>query len=307
MKKYLIAVVGATAIGKTTKAIELAKHYNTEILSADSRQFFKQMKIGTAVPTKQELSQVKHHFIQHKNIQENYSVGDFQRDAKALLENLFKEKNVVVAVGGSGLYVDALTEELDDFPKIKPGLREELKQKLNDEGIEFLQEKLKELDPIYYQRVDTKNPHRMIRALEVCISAKKPYSGFLNGKKTKKEYRVITLGLKAEREVIYQRINQRVDRMIREGLIAEAQELIPYKKLNALQTVGYRELFDFFDKKTDLFQAIENIKANTRKFAKRQETWWRKKQEIVWVDYDQHPKEIIQKIENKMQENYTNC
>jgi len=283
-KKILLTVVGPTAIGKTSLAIDLALHFGTEIISCDSRQFFKEMSIGTAVPSSEELAQVKHHFIQHKSIFDTYSVGDFERDAITLLKELFKQHNVVIMVGGSGLYADTVVYGLDDFPEVSPEIRNELNELYQKQGITYLQTRLKDLDPIQYTQMDVQNPQRMMRALEVCIASGKPYSSFLNKKETLRDFTNITIGLTAEREVVYNRINERVELMLENGLLIEAQTLFPHKKLNALQTVGYRELFNFFEGKTSLDFAIEEIKKNTRRFAKRQYTWFHKNKDINWFN-----------------------
>ena len=286
-KKILLTVVGPTAIGKTSLAIDLALHFGTEIISCDSRQFFKEMSIGTAVPSSEELAQVKHHFIQHKSIFDTYSVGDFERDAITLLKELFKQHNVVIMVGGSGLYADTVVYALDDFPEVSPEIRNELNELYQKQGITYLQTRLKDLDPIQYTQIDVQNPQRMMRALEVCIASGKPYSSFLNKKETLRDFTNITIGLTAEREVVYNRINERVELMLENGLLIEAQTLFPHKKLNALQTVGYRELFNFFEGKTSLDFAIEEIKKNTRRFAKRQYTWFHKNKDINWFEINQ--------------------
>lgn len=286
-KKILLTVVGPTAIGKTSLAIDLALHFGTEIISCDSRQFFKEMSIGTAVPSSEELAQVKHHFIQYKSIFDTYSVGDFERDAITLLKELFKQHNVVIMVGGSGLYADTVVYGLDDFPEVSPEIRNELNELYQKQGITYLQTRLKDLDPIQYTQMDVQNPQRMMRALEVCIASGKPYSSFLNKKETLRDFTNITIGLTAEREVVYNRINERVELMLENGLLIEAQTLFPHKKLNALQTVGYRELFNFFEGKTSLDFAIEEIKKNTRRFAKRQYTWFHKNKDINWFEISQ--------------------
>ncbi|GIZ16460.1 tRNA (adenosine(37)-N6)-dimethylallyltransferase MiaA [Capnocytophaga catalasegens] len=298
--KFLIVISGATAIGKTHLAISLAQHFQTEIISSDSRQFFKEMEIGTAVPNKNELAMAPHHFIQHKSIFEKYSVGDFERDAIKLLNELFLKHNLVIMVGGSGLYTASVLNGLDEFPDVPESIRLQLKEEYNKKGILFLQEKLKSLDPLQYTRMDIDNPQRVIRALEVCIACSKPYSSFLNKKNTLRNFIPIEIGLTAERSIIYNRINQRVEAMLESGLIKEVQSLHPYKNLNALQTVGYRELFDFFDKKTNLHTSIENIKKNTRNFAKRQNTWFQKQTQITWFDYQSPLQFIIQHIEKEI-------
>ncbi|WP_422079787.1 tRNA (adenosine(37)-N6)-dimethylallyltransferase MiaA [Ulvibacterium sp.] len=298
--KFLINVVGPTAIGKTKMAIALAQHFNTEIISADSRQFYKEMHIGTAVPSREELNAAPHHFIQCKSIFESYSVGDFERDALSLLEQLFAQKNTVVMVGGSGLYINAVTKGLDKFPEIAPEIRQNLNKRLEIEGIEALQKQLKRLDPLYYSNVDLENPHRLIRALEVCIGTGKPYSSFLKGKNQKRFFSTINVGLQADRKVIYDRIDQRVDLMMEEGLLEEAKSLHPHKKENALQTVGYKELFNHLEGMWELDFAIAEIKKNTRRFAKRQLTWFRKDESILWFPYDGDVDGVIRSIKDKM-------
>lgn len=295
----LICVIGPTAIGKTSLAIALAKGLNTEILSADSRQFYKEMSIGTAVPSEDELAVVPHHFIQNKSIFDDYSVGDFEKEALSFLNDMFfpqdseKAYNSFVMVGGSGLYVDAIIKGLDYFPEIRPGIREDLNMLLKEKGIEYLQEKLEQADPDYYSKVDKENPHRLIRALEVFISSGKPYSSFLNQKSAKRNFNTILIGLKADREVIYDRINRRVDLMMESGLLEEAKTLHKYKNWNALQTVGYKEIFDFLEGKSSKEEAVEEIKKNTRRFAKRQLTWYRKNPDVNWFDYKTNPDEIL--------------
>ncbi|MGJ8658784.1 MAG: tRNA (adenosine(37)-N6)-dimethylallyltransferase MiaA [Cellulophaga fucicola] len=298
--KTLISVVGPTAIGKTKLAIVLAQHFSTEIISADSRQFFKEMTIGTAVPDTDELTAAPHHFIQHKSILESYSVGNFEKDALKKLEQLFTEKDIVVMVGGSGLYVDAVAKGLDNFPAVDSSIREDLNVLFNNKGIIALQEKLATLDPEYYNKVDKDNPHRLIRALEVCIGSGKPYSTFLNQEKPKRPFSIITVGIMADREIIYDRINTRVDIMVQNGLLEEAKALLEHQNLNALQTVGYRELFQFFSGNWTLEFAISEIKKNTRRFAKRQLTWFKRNKETHWVNYNDDSKEIIEAIEDKL-------
>ena len=300
MKKIVISVVGPTAIGKTKLAIHIAQHYAAEIISADSRQFFKEMHIGTAVPEREELQAAKHHFIQNKSINNIYSVGDFEKEALETIEKLHKENSIVVLVGGSGLYIDAVTKGLDKFPKIDPCIRIELNLALETKGLTFLQNQLKEFDSEYYAKVDLENPHRIIRALEVCIGSGLPYSSFLSDKKDNRPFQVITVGLTADREVIYERINKRVDIMIKEGLLDEVKSLEPYKDLNALQTVGYRELFLYLNKEWTLEFAISEIKKNTRRFAKRQQTWFKKNTNTIWVAYDYKSNEVFSDIDTKI-------
>jgi len=302
MAKTLISVVGPTAIGKTKLAIALAKEYQTSIISADSRQFFKEMKIGTAVPSLEELYTIPHYFIQHKSILELYSVGDFERDAIAIIEKLFQNNEVIVMVGGSGLYIDAVAKGLDNFPEVNPEIRINLNDKLEKEGIIALQEELKLTDPSYYKKVDSQNPHRLIRALEICIGTGKPYSSFLDKKKSKRPFKIITVGVEADRELIYDKINQRVDVMMNEGLLEEVKTLLPYKHLNALQTVGYKELFMYFEDKCTLEFAISEIKKNTRRFAKRQLTWFRKNDSTIWMPHNATVPMILEKIKNNTNE-----
>ncbi|MBW2938385.1 tRNA (adenosine(37)-N6)-dimethylallyltransferase MiaA [Aureisphaera sp. CAU 1614] len=285
LKPLLVCIVGPTAIGKTALSIKLANAFNTEIISADSRQFFKEMTIGTAVPTKEELNSAKHYFIQNKSISENYSVGDFERDAIELLEELFKKHQVVLMVGGSGLYVDAVVKGLDSFPEVPYNIRKQLKSQFEEKGIEYLQKQLKVLDPVYFEEVDIQNTQRVIRALEVCKASGKPFSSFRKNKEINRNFDTLYIGLTADREVIYERINQRVDLMIKDGLLKEVEKLKAFRHLNALQTVGYRELFDYFDGTLNLEEAISEIKKNTRRFAKRQGTWFRKNATIEWFDY----------------------
>lgn len=298
-KPLLICVVGATAIGKTSLAIKLAKAFNAEIISADSRQFFKEMNIGTAVPSKEELEAATHHFIQNKSIFEDYSVGDFEREAIPFLDNYFGKKKIAVMVGGSGLYVDAVVKGLDNFPEVPSEIREQLNTELNEEGIEILQNELRKIDPDYFGKVDLQNPHRLIRALEIYRATGKPYSSFLNKEIANRNFESLFIGLTAERETIYARINHRVDKMVDEGLIAEAKALWPHKEKNALQTVGYRELFDYFDGNISLEEAISEIKKNTRRFAKRQNTWFKKNEAIHWFNFETDPTEIIHFIKEK--------
>ncbi|MEZ4802865.1 MAG: tRNA (adenosine(37)-N6)-dimethylallyltransferase MiaA [Gelidibacter sp.] len=301
--KFLISIVGPTAIGKTALSIKLANHYNTEIISADSRQFFKEMSVGTAAPTPTELSSAKHHFIHHKSVNEDYNVGEFERDAIQLLDYLFKKKDIVIMVGGSGLYVDAIIKGLDEFPEIDSSIRESLNLQLQSKGLEHLQQQLKEIDPISYKKIAVDNPHRVIRALEVCIGTGKPYSTFLNKEKQERNFKIISIGLTAEREVIYDRINQRVDDMMANGLLNEVKSLIPKQHLNALNTVGYKELFNYLNGEWTLEFAISEIKKNSRRFAKRQLTWFRKNDDITWFDYTSDIKNIVKVIENQIETN----
>jgi len=296
MNKILISIVGPTAIGKTTLAIALAQHFNTEIISADSRQFYKEMTIGTAVPSNEELQAAPHHFIQHRSIKENYTVGDFEKEALQTLEILFKEKDIAILVGGSGLYVDAVTKGLDYFPAVAPQIRATLNEILDKEGVEALQEKLQELDPSYYEKVDVKNPHRLIRALEICIGTGNTYSSYLAKEKPKRPFKVLTVGLQTERALLYERIAHRVDLMVANGLKEEVRSLLSCKELNALRTVGYKEYFHFFEGTDDEAFAISEIKKNTRRFAKRQLTWFKRNKETHWISINVPLKEKLSQI-----------
>ena len=303
MDKTLISIVGPTAIGKTALSIKLAQHFKTEIISADSRQFFKEMNIGTAVPNSDELSEAKHHFIQHISIQQHYSVGDFEKQAITKLEELFKKEDVVVMVGGSGLYTNAVINGLDEFPNIPSNIREDLNKKLEKEGITELQKQLNELDPKSYNTIAIDNPQRLIRALEICIGTGKPYSSFLDKPKKKRNFKTLNIGLNADREIIYNRINDRVDIMINNGLVDEAKTLLKHKELNALNTVGYKELFNFFEGKWTLDFSISEIKKNTRRFAKRQLTWYRKTENIKWFNFETTTSEIIDYVNSEIDKN----
>jgi tRNA dimethylallyltransferase len=303
---YLITIIGPTAIGKTSLSIALAQHFGCDILSCDSRQFFKEMKIGTAVPSEEELAAAPHHFIQNKSIFESYSVGDFEQEALAKLDELFQKNNVQIMVGGSGLYIDAVLKGFDEFPEIDPSVRAEINKKYDVLGIDYLQEQLQMLDSEYFQKLQTENPQtlqnpqRMKRFVEVCIGSGKPYSSFIGKRKNTRNFTPIIIGLEAEREIMYDRINQRVDLMLNEGLLAEVEALYPNKELNALQTVGYRELFDYFENKTNLEFAIEQIKMNTRRFAKRQMTWFKRTENVTWFDFLNNRDAILTIIKSKI-------
>lgn len=304
---YLITIIGPTAIGKTSLSIALAQHFGCEIISCDSRQFYKEMTIGTAVPSDEELAAAPHHFIQNKSIFDKYSVGDFELETLSKLDELFPKNNIQIMVGGSGLYVDAVLKGFDEFPDIDENVRTEINSKFDELGIEFLQEKLLEFDSDYYQKLTTENPQtlqnpqRMKRFVEVCLGSGLPYSSFIGKRKNKRDFIPIVIGLEAEREIMYDRINQRVDIMLEQGLLNEVENLFPHKALNALQTVGYRELFDYLEGKTTLEFAIAQIKQNTRRFAKRQMTWFKRTENASWFDFQRDRKEIIKVIENLTQ------
>ncbi|AMA48401.1 tRNA (adenosine(37)-N6)-dimethylallyltransferase MiaA [Flavobacterium covae] len=305
-QNYLITIIGPTAIGKTALAIQLANHFGCEIISCDSRQFFKEMCIGTAVPSQEELAQAPHHFIQNKSIFESYSVGDYEVEALARLEELFQKNNIQVLVGGSGLYVDAVLKGFDEFPDIDASVRETVNRKYDELGISYLLDNLKKLDPEYYQKIASENPQtlqnpqRMKRFVEVCIGSGQPYSSFLGKRKNPRNFTPIIIGLEADRTLMYERINLRVDLMMQQGLLEEVKTLLPHKELNALQTVGYRELFDYFEGKISLEEAIDQIKMNTRRFAKRQMTWFKRTENTQWFDFKTELVEVIKSIETKM-------
>jgi tRNA dimethylallyltransferase len=300
MPKFLISIIGPTAIGKTALSIKLAQHFNTEILSADSRQFYKEMQIGTAAPSKEELASAKHHFIHHKSIHENYNVGAFEKDALKCLDKLFKKQNVAIMVGGSGLYVDAVINGLDDFPEVDSNIRKALNEQLKNDGLITLQNQLKFLDIKTFKSIAIDNPHRVIRALEICIGTGKPYSSFLNKGKEKRHFKTITVGLTSERDLIYNRINQRVDLMMNAGLLNEVEQLTEYQNLNALNTVGFKELFNYLNGEWPLDFAISEIKKNTRRFAKRQLTWFKKNENTLWFDYTTPLKTITDTLEKRI-------
>lgn len=285
--KTLIVIVGPTAIGKTSLSVAIAKELNTSVISADSRQFFKEMSIGTAKPNAAEMQNVPHYFIDSHSINEEYNVGKYETEAISLLEKLFKTNDNLILVGGSGLYIDAICKGFDELPEADPKIRIEINSLLESKGIIGLQKLLKQLDPVYYDQVDLQNPQRLSRAIEVCLTTGIPYSTLREGKNKKRNFNIIKIGLNTSREVLYERINQRVDEMIKNGLLEEVKKLQPLKHLNALQTVGYKELFDHFKNETELKSSVELIKQNTRKFAKRQLTWFRKDQEIKWFEPDE--------------------
>ncbi len=284
MSKYLVVVAGPTASGKTKVGIELAKHFDTEILSADSRQFYKEMNVGTAKPSEEELAEAKHHFVNTLSIDEDYSAGDYERDALKTLKKLHKKKDVVVMVGGSGLFIQAVTEGLNEFPAVPEGIREELTAEYEKHGLWKLQKELKEADPDYYQFVDLTNHQRLIRALEICRATGKPFSSFRNQPKKERPFETIFVVLKRNREALYERINMRVDLMMRDKLHKEVEGLLEQRELNSLQTVGYQEFFGYFDEDYDIYEAIRLVKRNSRRYAKRQLTWFRKVEGAKFID-----------------------
>jgi len=291
--KTLIAIIGPTGIGKTDLSIDIAQRLSTEIISCDSRQVYKELKIGTAVPSETQLKKVKHHFIGHKSIYDYYNASIFENEAIELLDNLFKKYDDVIMTGGSGLYINAVCNGIDDLPTIDQELRTELLQRLENEGVESLRMQLKMLDPDYYRQADTRNPKRILKALEVTLQSGKPYSSFLTNLKRERNFRIIKIGLQRDRDELYERINLRVDQMINEGLVEEARMFYKEKHLNSLNTVGYRELFDCFDGTITLEKAIELIKRNSRHYAKRQISWFGRDNEIHWF----HPDDLDKIIE----------
>ena len=299
LQKTLITVVGPTAIGKTTLAIQLAQHFGTEIISADSRQFFKEMEIGTAKPNQQELAAARHHFINSHSVTELFSTGDFEQQGLKVLANIFTSHHQAIMVGGSGLYINALINGLDEMPEIDLAIREKLNKQFENEGITAIQTQLAELDPAYFAKVDQNNPQRMIRGLEVFLSTGKRLSSMLTAQKKERPFNIIKIGLNRDRALLYDRINKRVDEMERMGLVDEVKSLLPFRNYNALNTVGYSEIFDYIDGKTSLADALSAIKQNTRRFAKRQLTWFRRDEEIKWFEPEESGK-VISFLEGEM-------
>ena len=284
MKKKLITISGPTASGKTSLSIDLALRLNCSIISSDSRQFYKEMSIGTAVPSKTELSKVNHYCVQHKSITTNYTVNDFQIEALDIIKHELKFNDHIIMVGGSGMYMDAVTYGIDKFPSISFEVSETINSNYKLFGIKYLQDKLNELDPEYFLNVDINNHRRLIRALEVSLSSKKPYSSFLGKNKIKHNFQIINTAIECDRTQLYKRINNRVDEMINKGLLNEVKDLIDYKNLRPMNTVGYKELFLYLENKTTIERSVEEIKKNSRRFAKRQMTWLRKKDDIKWIE-----------------------
>jgi len=284
LNKTLVVIVGPTGIGKTALAISLARHFSTEIISADSRQFFKEMEIGTAKPSAEELAAAPHHFVNSHSIQNLFSTGDFEIQAIDLINQLFKKHELLIMVGGSGLYIDAVCNGLDDLPETDLAIREKLNQQLADEGLESIKKQLSEYDPEYYNKVDQANPQRMIRGLEFYLSTGTKLSAHLTNSKKVRPFNIIKIGLNMDRAELYNRINTRVDKMMESGLLEEVKGLVPFRKYNALNTVGYSEIFAHLDGELTLPEAVEKIKQNTRRFAKRQLTWFRRDDSTVWFE-----------------------
>lgn len=295
----LLIILGPTAVGKTALSIDLARYFKTEILSADSRQFYRDMKIGTAAPTERELEQVRHHFIHHLSLDACYNVSQFEQDSLSVLEQIFTRRYVAVMTGGSGLYIDAVCSGIDDLPDPDEELRNQMNREFEEQGLTYLQEKLNELDPDYYENVDLNNPKRLMRAIEVSIQTGKPYSHLRSNQTAARSFTIIKIGLYLERDQLNERIHQRVDFMIDQGLVEEVRSLWPFRNYNALNTVGYKEIFRYLDGKISLKQAITDIKTNTRRYAKRQMTWFKRDKSIHWFTPRQKD-EIVDFLEKKV-------
>ena len=298
MGKHLITIIGPTAIGKTNLAIKIAKYFKTEIVSADSRQFYKEMNIGTAKPSNSELNSIKHHLVNNKSINDNYNISDYEKDALKSIKSIFNKNDVAILVGGSGLYINTVLYGLDEIPGISNETRNSLYLDLELKGIKKMQEQLKLLDPASYSAIDINNPRRLIRALEVSISTGKSYSSFLKKKKKKRDFNIIVLGINQDRLELYDKINTRVDNMVESGLINEAKELYNLKSLNALNTIGYREVFNYIEDKYSLDECINEIKKNTRRYAKRQLTWFKSIDRVEWITPEYNFEKIIAYINN---------
>jgi tRNA dimethylallyltransferase len=297
MTPTLIVLVGPTAVGKTALGIKLAKHYGIEIISADSRQMIKELHIGTAAPSDEELAQAKHHFIKSISVTEYYNASMFENEVQGLLQQLFLKRPTILMVGGSTLYVDAVCYGIDDLPTVDPDLREQLMEQYHNKGIDFLRQQLKILDPEHYLKVDLRNPNRMLKAIEISLMTGKPYSSLLTATRKKRDFNIIKIGVNRERQELYQRINQRVDSMILEGLVEEVKSLLYARNSNALKTVGYREIFNYLDGNVTLEEAVEQIKTNTRRYAKRQITWFSRDKNMPWFPPDR-TEQIIDYINN---------
>lgn len=300
MKKLLVFVVGPTAIGKTSTAIDLATHFNTEIISCDSRQFYKEMNIGTAKPSPSEIKKIKHHLVGNISVNKNYNISEFTNDANNILKSLLDKKNIAILVGGSGLYIESLIFGIDQIPEVSMDLRNKLNNDLKNNGIKFLQDLLKNMDPEISNKIDMKNPRRVIRALEICLTSKKKYSQIIDKTQKIPKYDFLCIGLDCNRKELYEVINKRVDRMVANGLVSEVKSLYRFRKNNALNTIGYKEIFEYIDGKDSLENCIEKIKVNSRRYAKRQLTWFRSKNYVKWFDKP-NLEELINYIEINQQ------
>jgi len=300
MSKTLIVLLGPTGVGKTDLSINIAKHFNTVISSSDSRQVYREMSIGTAVPDKEQLKAVKHHFIHTHSIHDYFSCWECEKQTLALLSDLFREKDQVLLVGGSMMYIDAVCNGIDEIPTIDPDLRKDIFSRYETEGIESIRMQLKQLDPVFYNQVDLKNDKRVIHAVEICLMAGKPYSELRTNSRKQRDFKIIKIGLNRDRQELYDRINLRVDQMIAEGLVDEARAVYQYRHYNSLNTVGYKELFEYFDENIDLEKAIELIKRNSRRYAKRQLSWFNRDKEIEWFHPDQE-NEILEYLNDKLE------
>ena len=296
MNNTLIYVAGPTCIGKTSLSIEIAKRLNTEVVSCDSRQFYKELKIGTSPPSKSQLSEVKHHFIHNKSIVDEYSVGDYEKDAINKISSIFDNNNYAVLVGGSGLYADSVLYGIDEIPKVPLEIKNKLNLKFKKKGLIYLQEKLKEIDLDYYNKVDLDNPNRLIRAIGVYEVSGKKISSLWNNNRKNRNFNSLIIMMKSDRDKLYERINQRVDKMVKDGLEEEAYGLIKFKEYNALNTVGYKEYFSYFDGKLSKEEAINKIKQSTRNYAKRQITWFKKYNNALEFKTDNNIDELLTKI-----------
>ena len=298
MDKTLVVIAGPTAVGKTSCSIQIAKHFGADIISADSRQIYRETSIGTAVPSREELDSVKHHFVQTISIRDGYNASTYEQEVLDTLQQLFKRADVVLMVGGSGLYIDAVCRGIDDLPSVDQSLRDALLKRLDTEGLETLTLELKELDPVSYRRIDLKNHMRVLKALEISLQTGKPYSSFLTAVKKERPFQIVRIALDMERKLLYDRINLRVDQMMKEGLLEEVRELQHLKGYTALKTVGYRELFDYLEGKVPLEEAVDLIKRHTRKFARKQLTWFRKENQYQWFA-PPDPLELISWLEEQ--------
>ena len=284
MKKLLVFIVGPTAIGKTSIAINLATHFNTEIISCDSRQFYKEMNIGTAKPSPNEIKKIKHHLIGNISVNKDYNISEFTNDADVILRSILNKKNIAILVGGSGLYIESLIFGIDQIPEVSLDLRNKLNDDLKNNGIKFLQDQLKKIDPEILDKIDTKNPRRVIRALEICLTSKKKYSQIIDKTKKIPKYNFLCIGLDRNRKKLYEAIDKRVDNMVANGLVNEVKSLYEFRKNNALNTIGYKEIFEYIEGNDSLENCIEKIKVNSRRYAKRQLTWFRSKNYVKWFD-----------------------